>query len=161
MVRVPPCSPVSFSWSLFPWIIGEPVGTGSATCVVGSGALDGAVIYDGVGGSYVAGARSLDCGPAQLNRGINSANANKRGDDFKNCKLKLSSRLVNLIDHKSLNLTGRRIVRWKGISPAHHPFYVGNLSSMLIKLADNLPEYICDSNVWPPFSWYQVESIRV
>ena len=54
--------------------------------MVGSGALVGAVIYDGVGGSYDAGARSLDCGPAQLNRGINIVNANKSGDDFKNCK---------------------------------------------------------------------------
>ena len=49
MVRVPPGCPVSFSWSLFPRIRGESVGTGSATCGVGRGALVGAVVGDGAG----------------------------------------------------------------------------------------------------------------
>ena len=91
MVRVPPGSPVSFSWSLFPRIRGESVGKGSATRGVGRGAFVGAVVGDGVGGGCDAGARSSDCGPVQLNRGIKIANANKNRDHFKNCKLKFSS----------------------------------------------------------------------
>ena len=91
MVRVPPGSPVSFSWSLFPRIRGESVRTGSATCGVGRGVLVGAVVGDGVGGGCDAGARSSDCVPVQLNRGIKFANANKNRDHFKNCKLKFSS----------------------------------------------------------------------
>ena len=91
MVRVPPVSPVRFSWSLFPRIRGVSVGTGSETRAVGRGALLGAVVADGVRRGYDAGDRSSDCGPTQLNRRINIANANKNGDDFKNCKLKFSS----------------------------------------------------------------------
>ena len=54
-------------------------------------ALVGAVVADRVGGGYDTWARSSDCGPVQLNRGIKIANANKNRDHFKNCKLKFSS----------------------------------------------------------------------
>ena len=91
MVRVPPGSPVSFSSPLFPRIRGEAVWTGSATRGVVRGALVGAVVGDGVGGGCDAGARSSDCGPVQLNRGIKITNAKKNRDHFKNCKLKFSS----------------------------------------------------------------------
>ena len=61
------------------------------------GGLVAAMVEDRIGGEYDSGPRSTDRGLAQLNRGIKNVMVNKSSNDFKNCKLKISSRIMKLI----------------------------------------------------------------